>query len=279
MNTDRDPDLPPSPPRGRRLLQCLGWFVHFYTALGLVAAAGIAVLIVRGGHESFRLAFALMLVATLIDSTDGLFARAVRIKEVIPSFDGRRLDDIVDFLTYSFLPLLLIWRAGILPAGYEPCLLVPLLASAYGFCQVAAKTDDGYFLGFPSYWNLVAFHLYLLHAYIAPLPGWFSVGLIIGLALLTFAPTRYLYPSQRSRLNVITRVLGAAWTVLLVWILYYLPTGGGDFASYGVPTKGLILASLLFPAYYMVASWVVSLRIWRARRGAKGSAQRGDVTP
>jgi phosphatidylcholine synthase len=268
MKTDPDSVRPLAPPGGRRLLQVLGWFVHFYTALGLVAAAGIAVLIVRGGHDSFRLAFALMLVATVIDSTDGLFARAVRIKEVIPGFDGRRLDDIIDFLTYSFLPLLLIWRAGILPVGYEPYLLVPLLASAYGFCQVAAKTDDGYFLGFPSFWNLVAFYLYLLHAYIAPLPGWLSIGLLIGLSLLTFAPTRYLYPSQRSRLNVVTRVLGAVWTLILVWILYRVPTGTGDIASVNAATKGLILASLVFPAYYMAASWVVSLRLWRAGRGA-----------
>jgi hypothetical protein len=44
--------------RWRRFRQFLGWCVHFYTALGLVAAAGIAVLIVRGGGESFRAAFA-----------------------------------------------------------------------------------------------------------------------------------------------------------------------------------------------------------------------------
>ena len=73
----------------------------------------------------------------------------------------------VDFLTYTFLPLLLLWRAKVLPAGQEGWLLAPLLASAYGFCQVAAKTDDGYFLGFPSYWNVVAFYLYVLRP-----PGW-----------------------------------------------------------------------------------------------------------
>ena len=62
------------------------------------------------------------------------------------------------------LPLLLIWRAGLLPENCEAVLLLPLLASAYGFCQTSAKTDDGYFLGFPSYWNLVAFYLYIVAA-------------------------------------------------------------------------------------------------------------------
>ena len=114
----------------------LGWCVHGYTALGLVAAGLIAVLLVRGGPDAFRWSFVLMAVATIIDSTDGTLARRVRIKEVVPGFDGRRLDDIIDFLNYTFLPLLLIWRAGILPAGQEAWLFLPLLASVYGFCQV-----------------------------------------------------------------------------------------------------------------------------------------------
>ena len=49
--------------------------------------------------DAFRWSFVLMLVATLIDATDGTLARAIRIKDVLPDFDGRRLDDIVDFLT------------------------------------------------------------------------------------------------------------------------------------------------------------------------------------
>src|SRR5262249_25321719 len=119
--------------RPRRLRTVLGWCVHLYTALGLVCAAGMAVLIGRGDGLSFRLAFLLMVIATAIDATDGTLARRVRIKEAVPNFDGRRLDDIVDFLTYTFLPLLLIWRARLLPEGAEWCLLVPLLASVYGF--------------------------------------------------------------------------------------------------------------------------------------------------
>src|SRR5205823_3206518 len=107
-------------------------------------------------------------------ATDGWFARRVRVKEVLPGFDGRRLDDLIDFQTYTSLPLLLIWRANLLPDGFGWCLLFPLLASAYGFCQVSAKTDDGYFLGFPSYWNLVAFYLYALN-----LPGWVSIALLV----------------------------------------------------------------------------------------------------
>jgi phosphatidylcholine synthase len=254
-------NLPVEPPRRRRhrIKKFLAWCVHAYTALGLVAAAGIAVLIVRGGADAFRWAFVLMVVATVIDATDGTLARAIRIKELLPGFDGRRLDDLIDFLTYTFLPLFLLWRADI-PAGWTGVLLVPLLASAYGFCQVSIKTDDGYFLGFPSLWNLMAFYLYVLQ----PIPTEVSVSLLIIFALLTFVPTRYLYPSQRGRLNRIAYLLGAVWTVILLWILMELPTDGFDPAI-----RPLALASLFFPLYYLAASWVVSARLWRRRRVAR----------
>ena len=124
-------------------------------------------------------------------------ARAVRVKEVLPNFDGRQLDYLIDFLTYAALPILLLWRAEILPAGQGPWLLAPLLAGAYWFCQVEAKTADGYFLGFPSHWNVVAFYLYALHFHVVPLPGWLSIGVLLMLSLLTLVPSRYLYTVHR----------------------------------------------------------------------------------
>jgi len=234
----------------------LGWCIHFYTALGLVAAAAIAVLLVHGGAEAFRRAFLLMAAATLIDATDGALARWVRIKEVLPGFDGRRLDDLVDFLNYTFLPLLLIWRAGLVPENAALVLLLPLLASAYGFCQTWAKTDDGYFLGFPSYWNVAAFYLYTLQP-----PAWLALGVVVAFALLTFVPSRYLYPSQRGKLNRATALLGAAWAALLGWILWTMPAG---------PTLPLALLSLIYPIWYLGASWIISVRFWRRKRRRRG---------
>jgi phosphatidylcholine synthase len=233
-----------------KLRVLFAWGVHLYTALGLVAAAGMAVLIVRGGDTSFRWAFALMLVATFIDSTDGWLARRARVKEVVPSFDGRRLDDLVDFNTYTTLPLLLIWRAGVLSEAQQWWLLLPLLASAYGFSQTKAKTDDGFFLGFPSYWNIVAFYLYVLR-----LPSAFSLAIIILLALLTFIPSRYLYPSQRGPLSRLTILLGAIWTVLLLLILW----------RWEDEPRALIMSSLGFPLYYLLVSWILTLQLWLSK--------------
>jgi phosphatidylcholine synthase len=244
-------------------LRVAAWGVHLYTAIGLVLAAWIAVLLVRGGPEAFRGAFVLMLVASLVDATDGTLARKFRVRSVLPDFDGRKLDDIIDFLTYTSLPLLLIWRARLLPEGMEAWLLLPLLASAYGFCQVEAKTDDGYFLGFPSLWNVVALYLYVLH-----LPGWLALGVVVVLSLLTFVPSRYLYPSQPGRLNLASNLLAACWSGLLVWLLWRLPphdvlTGAGAGGAFRV----VALASLFYPAFYLGASWLVTARIWAKGRG------------
>ena len=52
-----------------------------------------------------------MAVATAIDSADGALARAVRVKERLPSFNGARLDDIVDYLTFVFAPAYLVYHA------------------------------------------------------------------------------------------------------------------------------------------------------------------------
>jgi phosphatidylcholine synthase len=271
-------ELQPGKPRERfgnqRIRQFLGWCVHFYTALGLVCAAGMAVSIVKGTAVSLHRALVLMLVATFIDATDGTLARAIHIKEILPGFDGRRLDDLIDFLTYTALPLLLIWRAGILPPGMEGWLLLPLVASAYGFCQVSAKTEDGFFLGFPSYWNVVAFYLYLLHEYVTPLPTWLSLSLLVGLALLTFVPSRYLYPSQKGRLNRLTNVLAGLWAVVLVWILYrlYLLVGLPTNPKSDLLVRWLIVGSLSFPLYYLGVSWAISVRLWQKKNPGAGEA-------
>ena len=247
----RNADSPPFSPTRR----IMAWLVHLYTGLGLPIAGIMAVLIVRGGGDNFRWAFWLMLLACVIDATDGTLARAAQVKIVLRKFDGARLDDIIDFLTYVFLPLLLVWRAEILPPDREWILLLPLMAAGYGFSQTEAKTADGYFLGFPSYWNIVAFYLYVLR-----LPAGAAEAVVIVLALLTFVPTKYLYPSQRGLLNRVMAVLGFIWAAIMIWLLAHLPS---EPRLSNIETdwyQQLAWASLVVPIFYLVASWAISTR-------------------
>ena len=60
-----------------------------------------------------------------------------------------------------FVPLLILYRAGHLPGGWglAVCAAV-LLSSGYGFGSLDAKTNDYFFTGFPSYWNIVALYIH-----------------------------------------------------------------------------------------------------------------------
>lgn len=227
----------------------LGWAVHFYTGCGLLLAAWIVSLLFQTERTSdtYRTCFLLMLVATFIDATDGTLARAVRIREAVPSFDGRRLDDLVDFLMYTCVPLVVIDRAGLIPEDYRWVLLGALGASAYGFCQTDIKTADGAFLGFPSYWNIVAFYLYAL-----PITGEAAVVFILILALLTFVPSRYPYPTQPGQLNRLMLVLALPWAALVLIILLCE-------WNQGLPQM-LVRVSVIYPALYVGIAWVMSVR-------------------
>jgi len=219
------------------------WLVHLYTATGLLCCAGMAVLIVQGGETAFRWAFFLMMIATAIDATDGWLARKADVKAVLPGFDGRALDDLIDFHAYTSLPLLLLWRAAVLPDGLAWLLLVPLLASAYGFSRVEAKTHDGYFLGFPSYWNVVAFYLYMLRP-----PAILSVATLVLFAVLTFVPTPYIYATRGGRFATTINVGAAIWFGLL------------GIALFGPPEYSTTIAalSMFYPLIYLSLSAVVA---------------------
>src|SRR4026209_2651296 len=136
----------------------LAWAVHGYTALGAVAGFAMTGAVFRAQYQA---AFLLIVAATVVDGTDGLLGRWGRVKEFTLGFDGARLDDIVDYLTFVFIPALLLYRAGLRPpAAAWLVVAAMLLSGAYGFSSVDAKADDHFFTGFPSYWNIVALYLY-----------------------------------------------------------------------------------------------------------------------
>jgi phosphatidylcholine synthase len=178
------PDAPAAPiENGRRTL---AWGVHLLTASG--AAVALAALLSTARGEP-RTALLWMLVALAIDSVDGTLARRADVERVVPRIDGRRLDDIIDYLNYVIVPVFfLAWLGRIEPLALAA---LPALASAYGFSQSEAKTEDGYFLGFPSYWNVVALYAFLLDVS----PAW-TTAWLVGLSIAVFVPLKYLYPSQ-----------------------------------------------------------------------------------
>ena len=211
------------------------WGVHLYTASGAV----LALLAVEAiFQQAYGVAFAWMATAMFIDCTDGTLARRARVKELLPHFDGAKLDDILDYLNYVVVPVLLAYRAGLVPDGALGLLVaaLPLLASGYGFCRSDAKTADHFFTGFPSYWNVVVLYLYMLQT-----PVWFNVTTLLVLSILIFVPIRYLYPSRGATARTATYTLGILWAGLVIWLILQFPQ----------PSRTLALLSLFFPAYYL----------------------------
>jgi phosphatidylcholine synthase len=187
--------------------------------------------------------FLLLFASVFIDATDGPLARRYHVKRWAARIDGRTIDDIVDYLTFTFLPLLLMVRMEWLPQPAWLWIVPALIASLFGFANREAKDEnDGFFLGFPSYWNIVAFYA----AFAAgPIGIWINAALVTGLAALTLAPVRFLYPNLAPQPWRTLLLAGAfAWVVVLLALLFNYPNA----------PAWLIGISLIYPAYYTVLS-------------------------
>lgn len=241
-----------------RRLRGAGIGVHLYTASGTVLAFLVVVAAVNG--EAVK-ALWLGLAALVIDGSDGMLARRLVVKETVPQIDGARMDDIVDYITYVFAPVILLWAAGYLPAGMTGTVLaaLPLLASTYQFCRVDAKTDDHFFRGFPSYWNVVAFYAVVMH--LAPR----TVGVVlVACTVLVFVPVKYIYPSRMSTARRTNLALAASWLVGYAVLLLQWPH----------PHPVVLALSLAYVGYYGLASVYLTLRP-RPDRAAPAGAVTG----
>ncbi len=219
------------------------WAVHLYTASGGVL--GMFALYAAANGE-IRAAFLLLVFSMMIDATDGILARRYKVREVLPDFDGAMVDNVIDMLTFVWIPVFIIWQEALLP--HDLWTVVPIIAALYAYGQINMKTDDNFFLGFPSYWNVVALYLYWLE-----LPAVLAVILVVILAVLTFVPTRYLYPSKNFVFWRITWGLGVIWFLLVIFLL-----------TQAEPDKTLIWISFYYPIYYMALSFYIdySLRYY-----------------
>ena len=225
--------------------------VHVYTALGSV----LGLLMVHFAYAgAVQTVLWLFLAAMVIDGTDGFLARHFRVKQVVPTFDGELLDNIVDYLTYAFAPMVLLWANGYLPGGPigAVCAALPLLASCYQFCRIDAKTEDHFFLGFPSYWNILAFYVVVWGA-----PPSVTAALLLVFAVLVFVPVKYVYPSRTATLWTLNMTLATLWLGLYAVITASLPD----------PSSLVVVASLAYVVYYTAVSlW---LTVATARRNVR----------
>jgi phosphatidylcholine synthase len=227
----------------------LAWGVHLLTSLGAVLAVLALDAISR---QSWRECFLLLGGACLIDAADGSLARWLRVKEVVPGVDGALLDNLVDFLNFAAVPAYFLLRCELLPKGTEGLAAATvMLTSCYQFSQVGAKTEDHYFLGFPSYWNIVAFYLLVSGFFPAT-----NLRIVLGLGGLVFVPLKYIYPSRTREWQRRTLALTGLWALMVAGMIFQLPE----------PSPWLVKLSWVYIAYYLGAS------LWLNRRSSRESS-------
>lgn len=213
--------------------------VHLLTASGAALGLWGIILTYDGFYHEAIWALA---AAALVDSVDGYLARLADVKMNAPAIDGALMDNIIDFISWTVAPLLWIYATMDLPVW---ALMICATASVFGFSNMEAKTKDYFFKGFPSYWNIVVFYIFLLQ-----LPTMMATAIILIFALATFMPIKYVYPSRTPFLRPITLILAGVYILQLIGLMYYFDNS---------PVY-LIYSSFLFPFYYFGLSFYMNLR-------------------
>jgi phosphatidylcholine synthase len=225
-----------------------GWLVHAFTASG--AYVGVLALYAIY-QQKFLSALWLMLIAICIDAVDGLFARLIHIKLAVPKINGELLDNIVDFFNYTMVPAFFLLVTQLVPSGWGlACVMIIILSSAYQFTQEDAKTNDHFFKGFPSYWNIAVFYLFFWQ-----MDKLTNLWILLILAVLSFVPIKYVYPS---RLEYLAKSDLLRIAMLFATICWGLSTAG---LLWIYPASNPILVSISMG--YMILYVVISLyRTW-----------------
>src|SRR5262245_27516884 len=204
--------------------------VHGFTALGVVCALLALRAALAGDWEGL---FVWLGIALLIDGVDGTLARLTNITAVLPRFSGERLDLIIDYLTYVFVPALALLLGGFLEGTFGVLLAsLILLSSLFHFSDTQSKTPDYCFIGFPALWNVVAFYVFAL-----AMSSWLAAAMVICLILLTLVPWRWAHPLRTPVLRPVTVLVLLAWGSAAVLTLWH-----------GFPASGLVKATLLLAA-------------------------------
>ncbi|MEO8651424.1 MAG: CDP-alcohol phosphatidyltransferase family protein [Hyphomicrobiaceae bacterium] len=232
----RDPVQPPTRP-GPPEPSVWRWAaaaVHLFTALGAVCALFAIHAVLDSRYEA---AFVWLGIAFIIDGIDGTFARAVDVGRRLPDFSGEKLDLVVDYVTYVFVPTLALQLGGYLPGVWGGVLAgLILLSSLFHFGHLGSKADDHSFVGFPAVWNVVAFYIFAF----AP-PGWVVSGLTLVCVGFTFVPMRWMHPMRVVQFRRVNIAMCLLWATAAIWTV-----------ATGFPATAIALALLAFVALYSV---------------------------
>lgn len=216
--------------------------VHLFTASGIVCGLMAALAAIDGAWEAM---FGWLALALVIDGIDGAFARVAKVQQVLPRFSGERLDLVIDYVTYVFVPVIALLQAGYLVGGVGTVLAaLILLSSLFHFSDTASKADDYSFVGFPAIWNAVAFYVFAFK-----LPHWGTATVVLICVGLTFVPLKWAHPMRTAAFRPLTAGIICLWGVAAAsTLLHGFPAG--------VWERGALLAA---------GAYGLALTLWSGR--------------
>lgn len=192
------------------------WAVHAFTASGIVLGFLALIAILEGDKLA---AFMWLGLALFVDGIDGTLARAARVKELTPQFDGATLDNVIDYFTYVAVPAMMVYWFGIVPPGTEIYVSAGIMAvSLYTFANTGVKTEDYYFSGFPALWNLLVLYFHIMQS-----SQWTNLVVIVVCAVLTFVPIKFVHPLRVRKLRHITLPMTVLWAATSLRLMLISP--------------------------------------------------------
>ena len=223
-------------------MRMLAALVHVFTALGAVCALFAMQAVIAGDAQR---TFIWLAIALVIDAVDGTFARRVNVSAQLPRFSGERLDLVIDYVTYVFVPVLalVVMRqlesvtGSVLAAGI-------LLSSLFHFSDLESKTKENCFVGFPAIWNIFAFYVFAL----AP-PQWLTALAVAVAIAATFVPMPWVHPLRVVAMRPVTLAMtGLAGLAGIATLMHGFPATA--------TVKLILIAAAVYYAGLAILWWM-----------------------
>ncbi|MEO3385836.1 phosphatidylcholine synthase [Mesorhizobium sp. CAU 1741] len=184
--------------------QARAFSVHLLTASGSFLAF---VSLVFAAEKQWTEMWLWLGLALFVDGIDGPIARKLQVKEVLPTWSGEMLDNIIDYVTYVLIPAFALYQSGFMGEGLSfLSAAIIVVSSAIYYADTGIKTKENFFKGFPVVWNMLVFTLFVIE------PGeYVSLAAVIVAAILSFIPVNFLHPVRVKRLRPLNLGIFLAW--------------------------------------------------------------------
>lgn len=217
--------------------------IHLYTASGAILAFNAMIAV---GEGDLSAAFLQLLVAFVVDYTDGTMARWLSVEKTLPLIDGTTLDHIVDFHTNAVLPVFIMWVSATLPAPRFLWMTAILLSTLFRFSKTFNPwLGRGFLSGIPSPWINLAFY-----ALFYRLDDLTVIILILVMIILTFLPVGYIHVATFHRWRVANALVLSGWWAIYLWITQ----------GWLQDVRTWLHISLVCPVFYLLTSWWFAVR-------------------